>query len=157
VVLTKTDEQHTSAVNWYTVANDSPTFPRNFALREPAPFSLAAPVQNVLTGSRFCRRARALVFPGLAHLCALGEHIFFGVLEVLVDSLAFDHVAGTAAGYQVGRVLLALVSARHDEINGHDQRVFEAGPPIQSALSAAELIAFRNSQAFGLAYGHIHS
>jgi hypothetical protein len=77
--------------------------------------------------------------------------------KFLVNPLAFDHVARTAAGYQVGRILLALVSARHDEINGHDHRIFKVGPPIQSAVPAAELIPFQNFQAFGLAYGHIHS
>ena len=111
--------------------------------------------KRVLSGSRFCCRAGTLAFPGLAHLFAPGKYIFFGILEVLVDSLAFDHVARTAAGYQVGWILLALVGTRHDEINGHDQGVFKAGPPIQSAVLAAEFITFQNLQAFGLAYGHI--
>ena len=47
---------------------------------------------------------------------------------------------------------LALVSARHNEIHGHHQGVFKAGLPIQSAVSAAEMVVFQNLQAFGQVY-----
>jgi len=96
------------------------------------------------SGSRFCRRPEALGFPGLAHFFAPREHIFPGILEVLLDPLALDHVARTSAGYQVGRILLSFMSAWHDEINGYDRRVFEAGLSVQSAVPVAELIAFQN-------------
>ena len=49
--------------------------------------------------SRFCRGAGALSFPGSTHRFAPRENIFLGILEVLVDPLALDHVARTAAGY----------------------------------------------------------
>jgi hypothetical protein len=52
------------------------------------------------------------------------EHKFSGFLEVPVDAFALDHVAGAAAGYEVIRMFPAVVSARHDEINGHDQGAF---------------------------------
>lgn len=82
------------------------------------------------------------------------EDISLGFIEILVDAGALDHVAGTAAGDQVRGILFALVSAGYDEINGHDQGIFEAGLTIQSAISAAVVVAFQNLEAFSEADGH---
>jgi len=41
-----------------------------------------------------------------------------------------------------------MIRVRVELSNGHDERVFKARPPIQSAVPAAELIAFQNFQAW---------
>src|ERR1700675_2544971 len=123
---------------------------------EPALYSTSSLIRDESSGSGSCRRARALGFPCLAHFLAPRQDIFLGVLEALVNSRPLNHVAGTAAGNQVGRILLALASARNDEINGHHQRVIKAGSAIESAVPATELIAFQNLQPLGQTYRHVH-
>src|SRR6266850_2696281 len=109
-------------------------------------------VRRVLGGSCSSRGTHPFSFPCVAHLLALSEDIFLGLVEIRAHASAFDHVAGAAAGHQVAWNLFAFARSRHHEINGHDQRVFEAGLSIQSAVLATELIAFQDLQAFSLTY-----
>src|ERR1700758_1625415 len=111
-------------------------------------YSRSKHVRDESGGSRSCCRAGALRFPRLAHLLTPCQDIFLGILEAFVNARTFDHIAGAAAGYQVGRVLLAASGARYDEINGHHQSVIKAGSAIQSAVPAAKLITFQNFQPF---------
>jgi hypothetical protein len=95
--------------------------------------------------------------PGMAQGFTPREHKSSGFLEVPVDAFALDHVAGAAAGDEVVRMFPAFVSARHDEINGHDQSVFKAGLSIQTTIPAAIVITLQDFQAFRLSHGHLDS
>ena len=60
---------------------------------------VSAPVRDVLGERRFCRWAGVLGFPGLAHLFAPREHIFLGILEVLVEAITSVSVEREALGH----------------------------------------------------------
>jgi len=75
-----------------------------------------------------------------------------GFVEVSVYVLAFDHVAGTAARYQIARVLLALAGSRHNEIHGHSQGVLKGGATVQAAIAASIVVAFEDLDAFLQSY-----
>src|SRR5882724_1777269 len=111
---------------------------------------------GVLGGSCPSRRTPPFGFPCVAHFLALSEDIFFCLVEIRIHAGPLDHVAGAAARHQVAWILFALARSRHHEINGHDQRVLEAGLSVQSAVPAAELIAFQDLQAFCLTHRPVH-
>src|SRR4029077_4342082 len=104
----------------------------------------------------FLSWALGLGFPGFAQDFPLPEDVLLGLVEAAVHACALDHVARAAAGHQVGGILLAFARARNHEINGHDQRVLEAGPSVESTIAAAVLIAFKNFQAFVECYRAVY-
>src|SRR5713101_5887536 len=114
------------------------------------------PMILYLRGSRAGGGPHAFGFPRMTQFLAALEHIFLGLVEIRIHARAFDHVARAATSHQVARILLAFAGARHHEINGHDQNVLEAGPSVQSAVLAAELIAFQDFHSFRRAYGPVH-
>src|SRR5574340_84623 len=61
--------------------------------------------------------------------------------------MRLDQITGAARGHQVGRVLLALARAGHDEVHGHDEGVFENGHAVQTAIAAAKTVALQNALA----------
>src|SRR5712692_5635564 len=91
---------------------------------------------------------RGLGFPILPQLFALFEHEGLGFIEIGINARALDRVAGSATGYQIARILLSFASPRNNEIHPHDESVLETTPAVQSAILAAIIIAFQNSQTF---------
>jgi hypothetical protein len=62
--------------------------------------------------------------------------------EAFVDTFGFDRVASPAASHEVRRVFLTLASAWKNEIDGHDQGIFEARFAVKPAVTAAVTIPF---------------
>jgi hypothetical protein len=94
--------------------------------------------------------------PGLAQLFAVREDIRFRFVEAGVDAGAFDRVARSAAGHEIGGIFLSFVGARNHEIDAHDQRIFETCASIQTTIAADIIVAFENLAAFFDRYRRIH-
>jgi hypothetical protein len=100
-------------------------------------------------------RLQKLTFPGLAQNFTLGDHILLGFIETLENALPLDRLAGAATGHEVCGAFLPAVSMWKHEINGHYQRVFKAGPAVQTAILTTEVVALHNLQALGRANGNV--
>jgi hypothetical protein len=106
---------------------------------------------------RWMRRPEEFFLPSPPQFFTPCQHVILRLREVLVYALPLDEIARPAARYEIPWILPALKGARHYKINGHDQCVFEAGLPIQAAVSAAKAIALQNLQAFRLAHRYFHA
>src|SRR5262249_5997424 len=101
-----------------------------------------------LSFRRFGHRPRRLRFPGLPQCFSLGKYVDLSVVKTCEHLCTLDGVARRAACDQVPWRLLALASARDDEIHAHDEGVFESRSAVQTAILAAVIVAFQNLAAF---------